>query len=607
MRDFSTLRFWCQKVLPLVYEDSLSYYEVLCKCVDYINKLVEDEKEMQNEIIELKEYVDNYFNSLDIQAEVESVIDELITDGTMGALVDSAVADKLYQRTATLERAGRFIDRFGYTNSTRILRGQSCTYDGSSFYTIGSYDSNTHQSICRWSATGSLEAHADYTELGHGNDITYYDGYLYVATGTNIKKINATSLVIDSTIDITGISPVSSITNNGKKLLVFGNTTNSHGNGVYSYDVETGVEELVIDDLRVANQTRQAVCYYDGKIYVLYTWGNQLYEYDLTTGDITFTYNIPQDDGFFRVMEVEAPLIVNGRLYISSVGFGLSSGVTYDAAIVQLFDTDVIGRLEKTFKYDYQSYSHPQYITVNGSAEYAFNPEVTYSTLEEAMLVVPERGIRVLNLEAGCFYKCGGDINIVRTSGTVALNMVRGYSCDIYLDNITLAQLTCEDCSVIAKQCTITSASLRRTLVDGFLTNILAYTNVERSTINLKHAGVDDFDPDGAPDTYTTFVYTNECGILTVNNFATVYNNHLALFANYGGTNHRIEFVIESTDGLNIPFAIKSNISGLVAGVEKSCGGYTVTINNEGVISVVDSNEDSVTISSIYNLRFSVN
>ena len=26
-------KFWCQKALPLVYDDSLSYYEVLCKVV----------------------------------------------------------------------------------------------------------------------------------------------------------------------------------------------------------------------------------------------------------------------------------------------------------------------------------------------------------------------------------------------------------------------------------------------------------------------------------------------------------------------------------------------------------------------------------------------
>lgn len=34
-------RFWCQKVLPLVYDDSLSYYELLCKVVDYYNRMAE--------------------------------------------------------------------------------------------------------------------------------------------------------------------------------------------------------------------------------------------------------------------------------------------------------------------------------------------------------------------------------------------------------------------------------------------------------------------------------------------------------------------------------------------------------------------------------------
>ena len=40
--DLNKFRFWCQKVLPLVYDDSLSYYEVLCKVVDYLNKAMED-------------------------------------------------------------------------------------------------------------------------------------------------------------------------------------------------------------------------------------------------------------------------------------------------------------------------------------------------------------------------------------------------------------------------------------------------------------------------------------------------------------------------------------------------------------------------------------
>lgn len=38
----SPFRHWCQKVLPAVYDDSLSYYELLCKVVDYLNKTMEN-------------------------------------------------------------------------------------------------------------------------------------------------------------------------------------------------------------------------------------------------------------------------------------------------------------------------------------------------------------------------------------------------------------------------------------------------------------------------------------------------------------------------------------------------------------------------------------
>lgn len=63
-RDF--FRFWCYKVLPLVYDDSLSYYEILCKMVDYINNLIETDKLQNEEIDKLKQevqVVQNWINN----------------------------------------------------------------------------------------------------------------------------------------------------------------------------------------------------------------------------------------------------------------------------------------------------------------------------------------------------------------------------------------------------------------------------------------------------------------------------------------------------------------------------------------------------------------
>lgn len=57
-KNLDTFKFWCQKVLPLVYDDSLSYYENLCKVVDYINNMIENQKEFSNELAELKSELD---------------------------------------------------------------------------------------------------------------------------------------------------------------------------------------------------------------------------------------------------------------------------------------------------------------------------------------------------------------------------------------------------------------------------------------------------------------------------------------------------------------------------------------------------------------------
>lgn len=54
MGTMTHYRFWVQNVLPLVYDDSLSYYEVLAKCVDYINNLIDSNNETIENMDELE-------------------------------------------------------------------------------------------------------------------------------------------------------------------------------------------------------------------------------------------------------------------------------------------------------------------------------------------------------------------------------------------------------------------------------------------------------------------------------------------------------------------------------------------------------------------------
>lgn len=89
-----TFRYFCQNVLPAVYDDSLSYYELLCKLTAKINEIISADQTQSNAIIELqqlyielKSYVDNYFKNLDVQQEINVKLDAMAEAGTLADII----------------------------------------------------------------------------------------------------------------------------------------------------------------------------------------------------------------------------------------------------------------------------------------------------------------------------------------------------------------------------------------------------------------------------------------------------------------------------------------------------------------------------------------
>ena len=93
--DNLNFRGWCQKVLPLVYDDSLSYYELLCKMIKYINDAIDIGNINAEDMKELKEYVDNFFNNLDVTSEVNAKLDAMAADGTLDNLINKVLFGEL--------------------------------------------------------------------------------------------------------------------------------------------------------------------------------------------------------------------------------------------------------------------------------------------------------------------------------------------------------------------------------------------------------------------------------------------------------------------------------------------------------------------------------
>ena len=74
---------YMQKVIPLAFNESLSYYEQLCLILNYIkneitpslNTLIDEYSDVVNSVEKLEKYIDDYFNSEDFNNKITTAID----------------------------------------------------------------------------------------------------------------------------------------------------------------------------------------------------------------------------------------------------------------------------------------------------------------------------------------------------------------------------------------------------------------------------------------------------------------------------------------------------------------------------------------------------
>lgn len=173
--NMKPFRFWCQKALPLVYDDSLSYYEVLCKMADYMNNFLTDLTTVEDSMTEfgqqfvlnqqflnsmaeqlgqnvedletyinermsdfmeaytqLQTYVNTYFDNLDVQTQINNKLDEMAEDGTFNTLFDPVITTWMTTKTAQIDSAIAQQDAIQAQQNARIsvLESRMDTFSG---------------------------------------------------------------------------------------------------------------------------------------------------------------------------------------------------------------------------------------------------------------------------------------------------------------------------------------------------------------------------------------------------------------------------------------------------------------------------------------------
>lgn len=149
------LKYWCQKVLPSVYDDSLSYYELLGKVVDAINEIIDD-------VDALNEFRTN-INSI-IEDEIDTMIENGEFEEILTGLFNIIICEE-YDPTET------------------YIKFMMCFHDGKLYwcntntYTTGDWDSSV------WvETTIGYELHIINNKLFstlHAGDVRYTNGGTY--------------------------------------------------------------------------------------------------------------------------------------------------------------------------------------------------------------------------------------------------------------------------------------------------------------------------------------------------------------------------------------------------------------------------------------------
>lgn len=78
---------------PFIEEDfdALTDYELLCKVVEYLNACIAVTNETSEKFVELKSYVDHYFDSLDVTQEINDKLEEMAEDGELATIISQIV------------------------------------------------------------------------------------------------------------------------------------------------------------------------------------------------------------------------------------------------------------------------------------------------------------------------------------------------------------------------------------------------------------------------------------------------------------------------------------------------------------------------------------
>ena len=210
--------------LPASYMESLTYEEQLLwfcnflenEVIPAVNNNAGAVEELQNLYIQLKNYVDNYFENLNVQEEINNKLDAMAIDGTLSRIINDELLNNINTNIININNKIKHINKYTpnleymFTHHTDkdVFQGLCC--DENYYYYANATNNSLSKIFKRSLASNELINIYEDIDFRHCNDMSIINDIIYSAN------------IVDSNNDFTrGIGVFNTITNSQNKIFPF--------------------------------------------------------------------------------------------------------------------------------------------------------------------------------------------------------------------------------------------------------------------------------------------------------------------------------------------------------------------------------------------------
>lgn len=273
---------------------------------------------VEEAMVSLRDFVNNYFDNLDVQEEINNKLDAMKEDGSLEVLLQAVVdtAQVMTLNTALSVSMYRGVaDQNDESTHPSFLQA-ACVNNGIAYlFFMNPRVQGDGIGRSYALASGQLLSEVALTGVDHANGADYYDGYLYLATLTgNIIKFDTNFVAQETyTFDV------------GFRSISFDNDGTCYaasGNKLYTVDLENNAY-TVAATLDIVNEAWQSGIVRDGWLYEAGLNPSCLYRVNVATGLTSKVYPIDRYVDVYCVGEVEsvAQDRATGKFYIVSCSY----------------------------------------------------------------------------------------------------------------------------------------------------------------------------------------------------------------------------------------------------------------------------------------------